>query len=116
MRGGSYMEINVRKEKNISIVSVTERMDAVTTPEFEKSMSDLISKGEKTFLINFSALDYISSAGLRSILTIAKRLKGENGEILFSGLKGTVEEVFKISGFYSILKIFESEEAALLKL
>ena len=107
------MDINTKKEKGIPVVSVKGRIDAVTAPEFEKSLSEIITSGEKTVLINLENLEYISSAGLRSILATAKRLKSENGKMLFTGLKGPVEEVFKISGFYSIFTIFESEGAAL---
>ena len=107
------MEIGTRKEKSTVVVSVKGRMDAVTAPEFEKNVSDLMSKGEKTFVVNFVDLDYISSAGLRSILALAKKLKEKEGKILFAGLKGPVEEVFKISGFQSMFKIFDSEESAL---
>ena len=107
------MDIQTRKEKVAVVVSVKGRMDALTAPEFEKDVIDLISKGEKTFVINFVELDYISSAGLRSILALAKKLKEKEGRILFAGLKGPVEEVFKISGFQSMFKIFDSEESAL---
>jgi anti-anti-sigma factor len=107
------MEIQTRKEKNAVIVSVKGRMDAVTAPEFEKNLSDLISKGETTFLLNLANLEYISSAGLRSILATYKKLKEKQGNILFTGLQGPVEEVFKISGFHTIFKIFDSEETAL---
>jgi anti-anti-sigma factor len=107
------MEINARKEKGIQIVSVKGRIDAITAPEFENNLSELISKGARTFLIDLSGLEYISSAGLRSILTGAKKLKEEKGELCFTGLQGPVEEVFKISGFHSIFKIFESEIVAL---
>jgi anti-anti-sigma factor len=69
------MEIQTRKEKVAVVVLVKGRMDAVTAPEFEKNMLDFISKGEKTFVINLVDLDYISSAGLRSILALAKKLK-----------------------------------------
>jgi anti-anti-sigma factor len=107
------MEIQTRKEKAAVVVSVKGRMDAVTAPEFDKNMIDLISKGEKTFVVNLGELDYISSAGLRSILALAKKLKEREGKIVVAGLKGPVEEVFKISGFQSIFKIFDSEESAL---
>jgi anti-anti-sigma factor len=107
------MEIQTRKEKNAVIVSVKGRMDALTAPEFEKNLSDLISKGETLFLLNFAGLEYISSAGLRSILATYKKLKEKQGNILFTGLQGPVEEVFKISGFHTIFKIFDSEETAL---
>lgn len=109
------MEINISRSNNLTVISVSGRMDAVTAPEFEKSLSELISKGEKRFLINFSGLDYISSAGLRSILAAAKQLKTENGEIFFTGISGSVEEVFNISGFHSIFRIFKDEESALKK-
>jgi len=107
------MEIQTRKEKVAVVVSVKGRMDAMTAPEFEKNVMELISKGEKTFVVNFVELDYISSAGLRSILALAKKLKEREGKILFVGLRGPVEQVFKVSGFPSIFKIFDSEESAL---
>ena len=107
------MDIITRKEQNIPVVSVKGRIDAVTAPEFEKNLFALISAGEKNLVVNFAELEYISSAGLRSILATAKKLKAEEGKILFAGLQGPVEEVFKISGFYSIFSIFDSEANAL---
>lgn len=107
------MDIITRKEKNIPVVSVKGRIDAVTAPEFEKNLFALISAGEKNLVVNFAELEYISSAGLRSILATAKKLKAEEGKIIFAGLQGPVEEVFKISGFYSIFSIFDSEANAL---
>ncbi len=107
------MEISTEKDKNCLVVSVSGKIDAVTSPDFEKNLTDLIVRGEKIFLLNLSALDYISSAGLRSILFTAKQLKAKEGKLFFSGLQGPVKDVFKISGFGSIFKIFNSKEDAL---
>ena len=107
------MEIQTGKEKNAIVVSVKGKIDAVTAPAFEKSLSDLIAKGENVFLLNFSGLEYISSAGLRSILATAKQLKAKEGKVIFSGLKGPVKDVFKISGFGTNFKIYETQEDAL---
>jgi len=107
------MEIATRKEGGAMVVSVTGRIDAVTAPEFEKGLSALIAGGDSVLLLNLNDLEYISSAGLRSILTTAKQLKAKEGKLLFCGLKGPVKDVFKISGFGSIFKIFETEEEAL---
>jgi anti-anti-sigma factor len=107
------MEITKRKEKDVAIVAVSGRIDAITAPDFEKSLDELITAGERAILIDLTALGYISSAGLRSILSSAKKLKALSGEILFTGLQGPVEEVFQISGFKSIFKIFPSEAEAL---
>ena len=107
------MEITARKEKGAIVVAVKGRMDAITAPDFEKHLGDLIAAGERKFIVDLSELEYISSAGLRSILVIAKRLKADHGDIRFAGMRGAVEEVFKISGFHSIFKIFPTWEAAL---
>jgi anti-anti-sigma factor len=107
------MEITKRKEKDVSIVAVSGRIDAITAPDFEKSLDELIAAGDRVILIDLTALGYISSAGLRSILSSAKKLKALSGEILFTGLQGPVEEVFQISGFKSIFRIFPSEAEAL---
>lgn len=107
------MQIETEKEKNAIVISVKGKVDAVTAPEFEKALANLIAQGENTLLLNLTGLEYISSAGLRSILATAKQLKTKNGKILFSGLKGPVKDVFNISGFGTIFKIFETKEDAL---
>jgi anti-anti-sigma factor len=107
------MEIASHKKKNAVVVSVKGRIDAVTASRFESSLSDFIARGEHMFVMNFSHLEYISSAGLRSVLATAKKLKEKNGEMLFAGLHDAVKEVFRISGFTSIFKIFATDEEAL---
>jgi anti-anti-sigma factor len=107
------MEIATRKEGGTAVVTVKGRIDAVTAPEFESGLLALLAGGDVTVLINFGELEYISSAGLRSILTVAKQLKAKNGKLLFTGLQGPVKDVFKISGFGSIFSIFETETEAL---
>ncbi|MHB8771050.1 MAG: STAS domain-containing protein [Syntrophales bacterium] len=107
------MEIATKKQGGAMVVSVTGRIDAVTAPEFEKGLSAVIAAGDTVLLLDMNGLEYISSAGLRSILSTAKQLKAKEGKMLFAGLKGPVKDVFKISGFGSIFKIFETEEEAL---
>jgi anti-sigma B factor antagonist/stage II sporulation protein AA (anti-sigma F factor antagonist) len=107
------MELHAKKEKNAMVISVRGRLDTLTSPDFENQLSGMISEGESLFLLNLSEVEYISSAGLRSILSIAKKLKNHDGKICLAGLKGPAEEVFKISGFLSLFKSYASEEAAL---
>ncbi len=108
-----FMEIASEKEKGWVVVSVTGRIDAVTAPEFEKALAEQVARGEKNFLLNFIGLDYISSAGLRSILATAQKLKPGGGKMIFSGLRGTVRDIFQISGFATMFKILDTREDAL---
>lgn len=107
-----YVNYNTERKKGV-VVSVQGRLDAVTSPELVANLAALLAKGEILFLLNMNELEFISSAGLRSHLTIAKKLKEKQGKLLFAGLRGTVEEVFNISGFLTIFTAFDSEEAAL---
>lgn len=108
------MDIVKRGEKdNCVIVPVEGRVDAVTAPQFENQLVDWVSNSTDDFLIDLSGLDYISSAGLRSMLGIAKRLKANDRILMLCSLTDTVKEVFDISGFSTIIPIYDSEEAAL---
>jgi len=105
---GAGMDIQTTKENMATVVSVTGRMDAITAPAFETALHELIATGEIRFVVELAGLDYISSAGLRSILAIAKALKVKGGLICFANVEGTVKEVFDISGFGSIFQMHGS--------
>ena len=107
------MDITTWKEGNATVVAVNGRMDAVTGPDYQKAMETLIRDGSLIIINDFSKLDYISSAGLRSILFTAKLLKNKGGSILFAGVRDSVKEVFEISGFGSIFSTYPSVETAL---
>lgn len=106
------MEIDVKKEGQAVIIALTGRMDAVSAPQFDKTVDDFIAQGKTRILIDFKSLEYISSAGLQSILALAKKLELIDGAVLLSDLNGAVKEVFEISGFSSIFPIFDNLDAA----
>jgi len=107
------MGIRNYKERDATIVVVTGRMGEVSAPEFEEKVFQLIKEGDTKFVVDLAGLEYISSAGLRSLLAIAKHLKEKNGQIVLSGLTGAVQDVFRVSQFISIFTVFESVEDAL---
>lgn len=106
------MQITPAVQGGITIAALTGRMDAMTTVEFDRWFNEQRSGGITRLVLNLQGLDYISSAGLRSLLAAAKQLKVHNGVLALCCLGGTVEEVFRISGFLSILPSFPSVEAA----
>lgn len=110
------MEIQTKKEANATIVTITGRLDAVTAPEYEQKVQELIAGGDIRFVVDFDALDYISSAGLRGLLVTAKLLKAKGGQVRFANVRGTVKEVFDISGFGTIFQMDDSVAASLAKI
>lgn len=107
------MELRNQKQDKFFIVKVSGRMDAISAPEFEKSCLEWIRQGESTLLVDLTELEYMSSAGLRSILVVGKKLKSVGGSLSFSSLAPTVAHVFSISNFASMFPVYESLERAL---
>jgi anti-anti-sigma factor len=107
------MDIQSIKGANATVVTIKGRMDAETAPQYEKRVKELITEGETAFVVDLDGLDYISSAGLRALLIIAKLLKEKGGQILVANAKGAIKEVFDISGFHAIFRMHDSVAAAL---
>ena len=107
------MQITVTRQDNVLIAVLTGRMDAMTTVEFDRWFAEQLTIGETRFVLDMQGLEYISSAGLRSLLAAAKQIKAKNGSLQLCQLGGTVEEVFRISGFLAIFKTFGSVDEAL---
>jgi anti-anti-sigma factor len=101
---------------DISVVSPQGRLDSVTSANFERDLLEYIESGATRLLIDFSKLDYISSAGLRSVLLAAKRIRASGGRMSLCSLNQQIAEVFDISGFSSILDIQPSYDAAVTRL
>src|SRR5437763_7660145 len=106
------MDISTTKDGEILVVGLKGRLDANTAPSLEEKFIGLIDSGEKRFVVEFTELDYISSAGLRVLLMAAKRLKNLSGRIVLASLKDHIKEVFDIAGFSSVLTIYPSEKDA----
>ena len=106
------MQISTRTSNDIHIVAITGSLDSTTAPEAQKSL-DAVVAGARKVALDFSQLDYISSAGLRILLGAAKQLRGKGGTLGMFGLNQSVREVFEISGFSSILSVYQSEAEAL---
>ena len=104
---------NIGRKKDFIVIAVEGRMDAVSAPEFEKFLNNLIADGVIRIIVDFAALDYISSAGLRSVLITAKKIQSKGGGILVVSLRDTVKEIFEISGFSTIIPIHGSVDAAI---
>ncbi len=107
------MQISVKTTNEVKVLAFAGRLDTQTSPDAQQKLTRLIEEGETKILVNFEKLDYISSAGLRVLLIVAKQLRTTDGELRICGLNEIVLEVFDISGFDMILPISASESEAL---
>ena len=105
--------IDDANSQGIGIIHVDGRIDALNAGKFEEKILPLCQGEDKGFVLDFSKLVYISSAGLRAILKMAKQCKAVGKKIVICNLASEVREVFTISGFDLIIKISENTDSAL---
>jgi anti-anti-sigma factor len=107
------MNIDIKESGGVQVLAFEGNLDTNTSPEAEAKINELIEAGASKLLVNFGQLNFISSAGLRVLLATAKKLGPAGGTLRICGLNATVQEVFDISGFGTILNVSETEEEAL---
>lgn len=110
------MDLEILRKDNGRLVNLKGRMDAQMAADFDQAFAKLLQEGGNKFVLDMSGLEYISSAGLRSILSVYKKVQGAGGKFLLCGLGGVVKEVFEISGFASIFQVCDNAATALAKL
>jgi anti-anti-sigma factor len=100
------VDISTETAGDVTVVHVEGNLDTNTAPDAQQRLDALLDEGSSKLLVDFEALEYISSAGLRVLLSTAKRLSASGGSMHISGLNETVDEIFEISGFSTIFNVF----------
>lgn len=106
------MELQNEKRENGTLVTVKGRMDSTTSSTFDTHCQQIVDSDENIIVIDLTELEFISSAGLRSFLILAKKLKTTGGIIHFCGLHGMVKEIFSVSGFGNMFTFYDSADEA----
>jgi anti-anti-sigma factor len=106
------MEFAQEQADDVTIVKLAGRLDSSTAQPAEESFGRLLGSGTPHLAIDLSQLEYISSAGLRVLLIVAKKVQQGKGRVVLFGLVPNVREVFSISGFDKIFAIQADAAAA----
>jgi anti-anti-sigma factor len=110
------MECKAQDIANVVLVRVDGRVDHTTAKDFENILLPQLSgcTGEtKKLLLDCGGVAYMSSAGLRVLMIAGKQCRKQNGEMVIASLQPTLQEVFKISRFDTMFKVFPTVLAAL---
>ena len=92
------------QENGATIVNIAGRLDTVTSPELDKAVKPLIALGA-TIIFDCEKMEYISSSGLRVILTAHKSIVAKGGKFILRNLNSEIKSVIDITGFSRILRI-----------
>ena len=108
------MEVTIKDSADVKILDFEGKLDSNSSDYAQEQLNQLLDQGVKKIVINLKKLEFIGSAGLRVLLFTQKTIIASGGEIRVCNANEQVQDIFGISGFNTILAIFNSETDALL--
>jgi anti-anti-sigma factor len=107
------MKIETEEVGSTTVLGIEGNLDTATAGEADTHIDGVVASGATRILLDFTQLDFISSAGLRTLLLAGKKLKKHGGELCLCSLNETVKDVFDISGFSVHFKVYADRDEAL---
>lgn len=107
------MDVKVEHLDGVSVASPAGRLDYAASAPFQAQIEGLVTESSKAVLVDASALEYVSSAGLRVFLVGAKAAKSAGIGFAVCALRPAVQEVFDLTGFGKVVSIHADRETAL---
>ena len=104
--------IESTKIGDVAVWAPEGRVDAAAAPNLEQAMMSSIGEGASNVVLDLGRTRYMSSAGLRVVLVVARDLQVRNGRFAVCGLNDEVKELFEVSGFSLIVSILPDRDAA----
>lgn len=109
--------VSIKEEAkgDVLILRMTGRLDAISSPAVEQKIFDYIHKEKLKLLLDFAGIDYLSSAGLRMLLSVTKKMRSLSGKLVLCSVVPNVMEILKMSGFDHVLELALSEDEGIRK-
>ena len=106
------MKTEVKQENNSTVIDVSGSLDALTAPELSKVLLGQIAAGNANLVVSLIGVEFMSSAGLRTLLGAVKEARSNGGDLRIASANVGVDKVLKMSGFHNIAKVFPSPAEA----
>lgn len=99
------MDLKEEQVGDVTVVQVKGRLDSTTSPVLGERLTALLDAAKARVLVDFSQLEYISSAGFRVLLQAGKRAEQSTAKLVLCGVSGKVRQLFDLGGFLDLFLI-----------
>jgi anti-sigma B factor antagonist len=107
------MEVTTTQYKHCDVVKATGRIDSATAPQLAEVMDAISDAGRHKIVFDMSAVEYISSAGLRVVINTQKKCKHlGRGELVLAAVPERIYNAFELAGFIPLFKFYEDVTSA----
>jgi anti-anti-sigma factor len=107
------MELTEESRAGVTVVTARGRLDGASSGVFAERLGRLVAGAQPRLVVDFANVDFVSSAGLRAVLTLVKKVKAANGAFALCAVQGPVREVLDITGFNTMIAIHPELASAL---
>jgi anti-anti-sigma factor len=98
---------------DVQVIHASGRLDTVTTEQFDARIQQVVVPGAARVVLDLAHVTYVSSAGLRSLLTLLKRVKSLDGSLVLAAVHPRVVDILEIAGFTPLFVLAATPDAAL---
>ncbi len=106
------MKTDIRQDGEVTIVAVSESVDALTAPDLTRALTEQIKAGHSNLVVDLTGVEFMSSAGLRTLLGGVKESRTNGGDLRIASTNPGIDKVLKMSGFHNVAKVFTSSGEA----
>jgi anti-anti-sigma factor len=106
------MKTEVQQESNSTVIKVTGSVDALTAADLSRVLTNQVSEGHVNLVVDLTGVEFMSSAGLRTLLGAVKESRSNGGDLRIASTNPGIDKVLKMSGFHNIAKVFPSQAEA----
>ena len=107
------MNITQRVESDVTVFLPEGRIDTQAATDMDQALQSALSAGSHKMVVDMSGVEYIGSAGLRTLAAVLVKIKAEGGDMKLAALNTRVSRVFKIIGFDILMSIHDTSQAAI---
>lgn len=103
------IRISIREYKRVDLIAVDGRVDSSTAPQLDKALQKIIDNGRYRIVVDLSETDFMSSAGLRALLSALKQVRRFNrGDLRLAGISPKVKKAFELAGLLVVFHVFDN--------
>ena len=106
------LDIRISDTNQVAVVEAQGRIDSNTAHELGGALTHVIDDGHSQIVLDLAGVDYMSSAGLRELVSALKKVRNGNGDMRIARVTERVYEVLELSGLHTIFKVFDSQAEA----
>jgi anti-sigma B factor antagonist len=106
------MDISVQGLRRVQVVKVSGRVDSSNAPQLDQKLKELRNEGHENLVLDLSEVEYMSSAGLRAIVSALRDCKKHGGDLCLVSPSPRVAEVLELAGLTSLFSVYDDTTTA----